>query len=381
MKDQKHIIFVINPGSTSIKTAIFADEHCLIEKNLKFGMMEVVDNFRDYVLDWDSGPLKLIRDFLDEGGIVMEEMDMVVSRGGPTPPLKSGAYGINDILINTFRHEPKLKHPAILGPEMSYTLATRVGIPSIIYDADSVDEADELPRITGLPEISRSITSHNLNGKLMCGRLANELGKPYRECKIIVVHLGGGISVCAHSGGRVIDSAFVSDGPMTPTRCGALPTGPLIDLCYEGKYSYDEMRKFTISRGGLMAYFGTSDAVEVQKMVENGNERAALVFEAMAYQTAKFVGQMAVALSGDVDAILLTGGMAHSKMQTQWIKDRTEFIAPVYIYPGEDELRALATGALRVLKKIEPIQEYNVPPRGYESVQQFYDKFGLGSVK
>lgn len=377
MRENKHMILAINPGSTSIKIGLYQDEACVEERNLKIKMMEIVDNFRDYSLDWNSEPICLIRGFLEEVGVKPEELDIVVARGGPTPPIKSGAYGVNMLYVNTFRYEPQVKHPSILGPEMAYVIGGHVGVPGIIYDADSVDEAGEMEHITGLPEIRRTITSHNLNGKLMCYRLAEELGKPYPDCRMIVVHMGGGISICAHAGGRVIDSCFVNDGPMTPTRSGALPMRHLIDLCFSGKYTYDDMRRFIISRGGLMAHLGTSDAIEVEKRIADGDERAAMIYEAMAYQTAKCVGQMAVALSGRVDGIILTGGMAHSKMQTDWVKERVGFIAPVFLYAGEDEMRALAHGALRTLRGEEPIQEYTAVPVRYSTKEEFYAKYGL----
>ena len=277
MRDNKHLILAINPGSTSVKIGLYQDDEKVREQNLKIKMTEIVDNFRTYRLDWESEPIRLVRAFLDEVGVPVDQLDMVVARGGPTPPVKSGAYGVNRLYINTFRYEPQVKHPSILGPEMAYVIGRRAGVPGIVYDTDAVDEAGEMEHITGLPEIRRTVTSHNLNGKLMCYRLAEELGKPYQECRIIVVHMGGGISVCAHSGGKVIESCFVNDGPMTPTRTGALPMRQLIDLCFSGKYSYEEMRRFIISRGGLMAHLGTSDAIEVENRIAQGDSHAAMV--------------------------------------------------------------------------------------------------------
>jgi butyrate kinase len=380
MRDGKYMVLAINPGSTSIKIALYQDEDSVAEKNLQIKMMEIVNNFQSYTMNWDSEPVRLIRGFLEDEGVFPEQLDMVVARGGPAPPMKSGAYTVNRLFVNTFRYEPLLKHPSILGPEMAYVIAGRVGIPGIVYDADSVDEADEMEHLTGLPEIRRTVTSHNLNGKLMCLRLAKELGIAYQKAKFIVLHLGGGISVSAHKNGRVIDSAFVNDGPMTPTRTGVLPVRQLITLCYSGKYTYDEMKKFIISRGGLMAWFGTSDAVEIEKRIAGGDEKAKLVYNAMAYQVAKCVGQMAVALYGEVDAILMTGGLAHSKLQTALISERVRFIAPIHIYPGEDEMRALAHGALRVLRQEEPVREYDLAPAGYANVQEFYKKYNIDDI-
>lgn len=377
MSKKKNVILVLNPGSTSIKIALFEQDRCIAERNLNIKLMDIVDNFRDYEMTWESEPIKLVLDFLEEEGVPLNRLGITVARGGPLPPLKSGAYGINDLLINTLRYAHSVKHPAILGPAMARLIGDRQGIPSIIYDADSVDEADEMEHLTGLPEIRRTITSHNLNGKLMSLKLAEDIGKPYEEANFIVVHMGGGISIAAHNKGRVVDSLFINDGPMTPTRTGILPIRQFLDLCFSGKYSYDEMRKFIISRGGLMAYLGTSDAIEVEKMIAEGNQKAEIVYRAMAYQTSKGIGQMAVSLRGKVDAILLTGGMAHSKIQTDWIAQWVDFLAPIYIYPGSEEMKALAQGAQRVLEGKEIAKKYEALPVGYDSLEEFYSKFNL----
>jgi butyrate kinase len=223
----------------------------------------------------------------------------------------------------------------------------------------------------------RGVSCHNLNARFMCHRLADEIHKPFKDCRIIVVHMGGGISVCAFKDGRAIDSCFVSDGPMTPTRSGALPTRNMVDLCFSGKYTYDQMRKIIISKGGLMAHLGTSDTIEVEKRIAAGDDYAELVYKAMAYQISKCVGQMASVLYGKVDGIILTGGLANSDMQTDLVKERVQYIAPVYRYPGEDEMQALAAGALRALNGEEPIQDYDLLPANYKSKGEFYAKFNL----
>lgn len=320
----------------------------------------------------ESEPVKLVTGFLKQEGYKLEEIDLAASRGGPAMPMKSGAYYINDLFLDTFKYAPKVKHPAIIGPAIARCIADHMGIPAIVYDSDSVDEAGEMEHITGIPEITRTFSSHLLNGKMMCIDLAEKLGKKYKDCNILALHLGGGISIAAHSGGKVVDSLFVDDGPMTPNRSGILPVRQLIHLCYSGKYTEREMQKFIISNGGLISYFGTSDCREIEQMIQNGDKKAETVYKAMAYQTAKCAGQMAVALSGRIDAVLITGGLANSVMLTDWIKDWIGFLGPIYVMPGEEEMKALCLGGLRVLNGEEEAYVYTTAPEPYKTVEEFY---------
>lgn len=377
MKDNKKMVLAVNPGSTSMKIALYKEKERVFEQNLKMNLMDVVVNFENYPVTLDCEPVQLVIRFLEQEGIALSDLDLVASRGGPAMPMKSGAYLINDLFLHTFQYAPKVKHPSIIGPAIARCIADSVGIPAIVYDSDSVDEAGEMEHITGIPEITRTFSSHLLNGKMMCMELAEKLGKKYADCNILALHLGGGISIAAHSGGRVIDSLFVDDGPMTPNRSGILPVRQLVHLCYSGKYTEKEMQKFIISNGGLISYFGTSDCIEIEKMIAAGDKKAEMVYQAMAYQTAKCVGQMAVALKGKADALLITGGLANSDMLVNWIKEWTGFLAPVYVMPGEEEMKALCLGGLRVLNKEEEAYEYTTPPEPFETVEAFYEKFNL----
>lgn len=378
MKGNKKIILAVNPGSTSMKIAIYADKQRVLEENLTMDLMDLVAGFEHYEMTMDSEPVRLVLGFLKESGFRLEELDMVASRGGPAMPMRSGAYYINDLFLNTFRYAPKVKHPSIIGPAVARCIADRAGVPAIVYDSDSVDEAGEMEHITGIPDITRTFSSHLLNGKMMCIELAEKhLGKQYKESTILAIHLGGGISIAAHKGGKVIDSLFVDDGPMTPNRSGILPIRQLVRLCYSGKYTEKEMQKFVISNGGLTAYFGTSDCREIEEQINAGDGYMAMVYKAMAYQTAKCAGQMAVALKGDIDAVLITGGLANSRMLTDWIKEWIGFLGPIYIMPGEEEMKALCLGALRVLNHEEEAYTYTTPPEPYETVEAFYEKFNI----
>lgn len=378
MKDNRKIILAVNPGSTSMKVALYADKECLFDENLKMDLMHIVADFEHYDMNIDSEPVQLVLGFLEKEGYKIGDIDLVASRGGPAMPMKSGAYFINDLFLHTFHYAPKVKHPAIIGPAIARCIADKIGVPAIVYDSDSVDEAGEMEHLTGLPEIRRTFSSHLLNGKMMCIDLAEqELGKKYKDSRILAVHLGGGISVAAHVGGKVIDSLFVDDGPMTPNRCGILPVRQLVQLCYSGKYTLKEMMKFLISNGGLLAYLGTSDGREVEQMIADGDEKAEMVYRSMAYQTAKCAGQMAVAMEGKIDAVLFTGGLANSKMLTGWLTQWLSFLGPIYIMPGEEEMKALCMGGLRILNGEEEVYEYTTPPEPYESVEAFYEKFGI----
>ncbi|RLD13437.1 MAG: butyrate kinase, partial [Caldiserica bacterium] len=242
----------------------------------------------------------------------------------------------------------------------AYEIAKPLGIPAFIVDPVVVDEMDDLARISGLPEIERKSIFHALNQKSVARKAASDLGKRYEDVNFIVVHLGGGISIGAHRRGRVVDvnNALNGDGPFAPEKAGGLPTQALVDMCFSGKFTLEEMLKKLAGKGGLVSHLGTNDARKVEKMIEEGDEHAKLIYEAMAYQIAKTIGEMATVLKGDVDAIILTGGLAYSKMLTAWVKERVSFIAPVKIYPGENEMEALALGALRVLRGEEKAKIY-----------------------
>jgi butyrate kinase len=377
MKDGKRRILSVNPGSTSMKIAVYDEKELVVEKNLKINLLKIIKDFSTYKVDKDSELMKIVYDFLDSEGIDLTEVDMIVSRGGPSAKTKSGAYTVNKLLRATYKYSPEGLHGSMVGPAVCTELARPYGIPVIAYDFDVTDEADPLPHYTGIPEIQRSMATHLLNGRMVCRNAAEKLGRKYEDMNIVIAHIGGGISVTAHEKGRVIDSNLVEDGPMAPTRCGRMPNNKLIDLCFSGKYTREELQEFVMQRGGLMAHLGTSDAREVEKKIADGDEHAKLIYHVMIYQISKNIGEMAVALKGDVDVILLTGGIAHSKMVTDWIQEYVSFLAPVMIFPGGDEMRALTLGGLLVLDKKEPLKEYDIIPTGYDSVEEFYKAFNI----
>jgi butyrate kinase len=252
------------------------------------------------------------------------------------------------------------QHASNLGGILAREIASQLNIPAFIVDPVVVDEMEEVARLSGMPDIERISIFHALNQKAVARRAARDLGKSYEEANLIVAHLGGGISVGAHKKGRVVDvnNALDGEGPFSPERAGGLPAEGLLKLCFSGKYTMDEIKKKMVGKGGLVAYLKTNDAREVEKMIEEGNKEAELIYRAMAYQIAKEIGNCAAVLCGQVDAIVLTGGIAHSKMLTGWIKERVEFISQVMTYPGEDEMSALAEGGLRVLRGEEKAKEY-----------------------
>lgn len=351
-------ILVINPGSTSTKIAVFDDESSVLEKTIRHSSEELKD-FKNIIEQYDFR-VNVIENVLKENGFKLEDFDAFVGRGGLLHPIESGTYRVNEAMLEDLKECKYGEHASNLGAIIAYNLATKVNKPAYIVDPVVVDEMEPLARYSGLKGIERKSIWHALNQKAVARRAAKDLHKKYDEVNLIVVHLGGGISVAAHKKGRTVDvnNALNGDGPFAPERAGGLPTISLVDLCMSGKYTYEEMKKLLAGKGGLVSHLGTNNAIEVEERIEKGDEYAKLVYEAMAYQVAKTVGEMAAVLKGEVDAIILTGGLARSKMLTEWIKERTSFIAPVLLYPGEDEMRALAEGALRVLKGEEKEKIY-----------------------
>jgi butyrate kinase len=252
------------------------------------------------------------------------------------------------------------KHPANLGPVISFHLARKIDCRAIIFDSPTSDEFEPVARFSGLPEIPRRSGLHVLSQKAVARRVAKDLGKDYKEMNLIVVHLGGGISVGAHLKGRIIDASHaIEEGPFTPGRCGGLPIMDVTKLCFSGRYTQDQLYRKLMGKGGLTAYLGTNDARVVEKRISEGDEHSLLAYQAMAYQISKEIGAMATVLNGQVEAIVLTGGLAHSEMLTGWIEKRVGYIAAVRIMPGEDEMRALAEGGLGVLRGEEEVREYD----------------------
>jgi butyrate kinase len=351
-------LLIINPGSTSTKIAIFDNEKPVMETTLRHTNEELAPY--KTVADQFEFRKNVILDTLTQNDINITKLSGVVGRGGLLKPMEGGTYKVNDTMLEDLKLAAMGQHASNLGAIIANQIAMQLNIPAFIVDPVVVDEMDEIARISGMPEIERISIFHALNQKAVARRAAKDLGKAYEDINLIVAHLGGGISVGAHRNGRIVDvnNALDGEGPFSPERTGSLPVGGLIKLCYSGKYTIDELKKKIVGNGGLMAYLGTNDGREVEKMIHNGNKEAELVYKAMAYQVAKEIGACAAVLEGKVDAILMTGGLAYDKTLISWIKERVEFIADVKVYPGEDEMIALAEGGLRVLRGEEQAKEY-----------------------
>jgi len=352
-------VFVINVGSTSTRVSFFKMTKVIARKTIEYSRAELVQykDLKDQLPLRESDILK----FVSDNHIDMEEVDIIVSRGGLGKPGPAGAYEINgamcdDLITGKYGGE---KHPSALGPKMALDMSKKYGIRAIVIDMPGTDEFQPLARISGLPDIERTSGFHALNQKAAARRAAGEMGKRYVDTNLVIAHLGGGITIGAHRCGRVIDCTHgLSEGPFTPGRAGSVPTISLIDLAFSGKYGKEQIKRKLIGEGGLLAYLGTADALRVEEMIRGGDENAKLIYQAMAYQIAKDIGAMSVVLKGCIDGIALTGGLAHSEMLTGWIKEWIRFIAPVFIYPGEDEMKAMAEGALRVLQGEEQVNKY-----------------------
>ncbi|MDU3338166.1 butyrate kinase [Paraclostridium bifermentans] len=351
-------ILTINPGSTSTKIAVFENENLLFEKTLRHSSEEIGQY--EKISDQFEFRKKVIEDALLEGGIKVSDLNAVVGRGGLLKPITGGTYSVDEDMMEDLKVGVLGEHASNLGGLIAKEIGDSVGVPSYIVDPVVVDELHDVARISGIPEISRKSIFHALNQKATARRAAKDLDKKYEDCNFIVAHMGGGISVGAHKKGSVIDvaNALDGEGPFSPERSGGLPVGDLVKMCFSGEYSLDDIKKRIKGNGGLVAYLNTNDGREVESMIAEGNEKAKLVYEAMAYQVAKEIGACASVLNGDVDAVLLTGGIAYSNMFTNMILDKVKFIAEVKVYPGEDEMIALAQGGLRVLNKEEEAKVY-----------------------
>lgn len=350
-------ILSINPGSTSTKVALYEDETPVFEEVIRQSAEEV-GRFK-HIADQYEFRRDVILRLLHDKGVRLEDLDAVVGRGGLLRPIPSGTYRVNQRMLDDLRH-PAREHASNLGAFLANEVAAQADVPAFIVDPVCVDEFEPLARISGLPEIERKSLSHALNLKAVARQAAKQLGRRYEDLNLVVAHMGGGISVSPHRKGRMIDvnQALDGTGPFSPERAGGLPVGDLVRMAYSGEYTFEGLYRRLVGGGGLVAHLGTNDAVEVERRIADGDEHARLVYEAMAYQIAKEIGAMATVLEGDVDAIVLTGGLAHSDMLMGWIRARVEWIAPVLAFPGEDEMEAMTLGALRVLRGEEDAKEY-----------------------
>lgn len=349
-------LLILNPGSTSTKIAYYEDEEQIFVESISHSA-DVLAKY-DLIVDQFEFRKDMILDVLAKKKVALKELTAIVARGGLLPPLKAGAYRVNEDMVWQLKNKPVMEHASNLGAVIADAIAGPLGIPAFIYDGVTVDEMMPILKITGLKEITRKGIGHNLNTRAAAMKYARENNKAYRDCRLIVVHLGGGISVTLQYEGKVADIINDEDGPFAPERAGGLPVQSLVKYMGETGISTKDMLKKMKTQGGLVAYLGVNDSREVEKMIADGNEEAKLIYDAMALNVARKIGEEAATVAGNVEAIILTGGIAYSEYFTQEIRKNVEWIAPVVIYPGENEMQSLAFGGLRVLRGEETAHEF-----------------------
>lgn len=349
-------ILVINPGSTSTKIAAYEDEKALFVESVEHDQASLAP----YPTIYDQYEMRsnLIREIAAKHGFKPEDFDAAVGRGGLLPRAQAGAYLVTPALMDTLAHRAQSEHISNIGAALAHSIVSPFGRPSYIYDPVTVDELEPIARITGLKEMERRGQGHNLNMRAAAIKKAKDSGRDYKEVTYLVVHMGGGITLSLHHKGRIIDMISDDEGPFSPERAGGLPGFQLMAVATSGQYDYKSLFNKVCRQGGLMSHFGTTDARAVLKMMDEGDAQAALVLEAMCHNVAKNIGKLAVVVKGKVEDVIITGGLAHSKVFTDWITERVSFIAPVTVIPGENEMESLALGALRVLRGEEKAREY-----------------------
>ena len=349
---------IINPGSTSTKIGVFEDETLLFEETLRHSTEEISQYAS--IVDQKDFRKEIITNLLKEKDFDINSLDMVVGRGGMLKPIPGGTYAVTDDLLEDLKIGKQGQHASNLGGILAREIGDSIGAPSFIVDPVVVDELCDIARYSGVPELPRTSVFHALNQKAVAKRYAKETGKPYDSLNLIVVHMGGGVSVGAHENGRIIDvfNALDGDGAFSPERAGGAPVGALIKMCFSGEYTEKEIYKKFVGNGGFNAYLGTNDMRDVEKMVNDGDAKAKEIRDAFIFQVSKDMGSMACVLNGKVDQIVVTGGIAYDKGVVAGLKERCEWIAPFTVYPGEDELLALVQGGLRVMNGEEEAMKY-----------------------
>ncbi|MCX8059170.1 MAG: butyrate kinase [Spirochaetes bacterium] len=353
-------LLIINPGSTSTKISIFIDENEILTTTLRHTTEELLP-FNSIIEQYEFRK-KIIEKFLIENGHKINSFSAIVGRGGLLKPIKSGTYVVNDNMLEDLRSCKYGEHASNLGALIAYSIAKEINVPAYIVDPVVVDELEDVARISGHPLFSRISIFHALNQKAVAREVSKKFNKKYEDLNLIVCHLGGGISIGMHRKGKVVDvnNALDGEGPFSPERSMTLPSGALAKLCFSGKYTLDQVKKMIKGEGGLVAHLGTNDARKVQEMIRNGDEKAKLIYKAMAYQVAKYIMSLFPAANGEVDAVILTGGIAYdNEFFVPWVK---EYLGPkinVIVFPGELEMKALALGGLRVLKGEEEAKIYS----------------------
>lgn len=354
-------LLVLNPGSTSTRAAIYEDEHQLAVKS----MVHTNQDLAPYPTLYDQLDYRvaLVRLWLAQEGFDLSTLSAVVGRGGIIPHIVAGGYQVDDALEDCLRHHTAFDHASNLGGLMARAFAKPLGIPAYIYDAVTSDELLPEARVTGFKEVTRTSFCHVLNARATSHKYAETLGRKYEDMNLVVAHLGGGISISAHSHGRIIDSVSDDAGPFSPDRSGSLNMLYVVDMCYSGKYTKPEMLKKLRGEGGMSALLGTHDCQEIERRIQKGDEWAALVYKAQALQISKGVGIMLGCFTELIDAVILTGGLANSKILTGMVIDYLHNLVKVVVIPGENEMEALALGALRILRGEERVHEFRSPEK------------------
>ncbi len=348
---------ILNAGSTSTKIAVFEGETPLFTENISHTAEELAPFER--ITDQFAFRKALVMECLERNNFRLEDLDAVVSRGGLLGPVQAGAYEINEDMVWQLKYRPRHEHAANVGALVARAVSLEWNIPAYIYDGITVDELTDINRLTGLKEFRRKGMGHNLNTRAAAMRYAREQGRPYQDITVIVAHLGGGITVNLQHKGRIVDTISDEEGPFSPERSGGLPIFDVIKACFEPDMTYEEMMKRVKRQGGLLSHLGTTDCVEVEQRIAAGNDYAKLVYDALALNVSKNIAKCAPVVAGKVDAILLTGGIACSQYIVDSIISHVSFLAPVFVYPGEDEMLALALGGLRVLRGQETARTYH----------------------
>ncbi|MBD3277605.1 MAG: butyrate kinase [Candidatus Aegiribacteria sp.] len=359
MGDERRLILAINPGGTSTKVGLFDNTELLFEESIRH-LPEDMAKF-DTTIQQLEMRRDIILEHLERSGYAVSDLTAVVGRGGAFKPLKSGTYRVNDKLIEDIVDGSTLQadHPSNLGALLAGRIAGDSKVEAFIVDPVCVDEMIDEARLSGLPALPRNSLSHALNIRMVAYKAAEKLGRELSHMNLVVLHLGSGISVNAMRKGRMIDTNQANDGgPFSPQRVGSLPTTGLVKMCLEGDYTWKEMKKMLLKQGGLYAYTGTDHVGEARRRAENGDEECDLALRAMVYQITKEAGAMAAAMAGDVDAVVITGGIANNKWVVDELSRNLGFLGEIVVFPGEEELEALMRGVLRVLDSVEEVKEY-----------------------
>ena len=349
-------ILVINPGSTSTKIAVFEEKKELWKENIQHSL----DELANYPTVFDQLDMrkKLIMDKLASHNEDISNLSAVVSRGGCMPPVHAGAYQVTDHMVDDLHYHAIDQHASNVGAAIALDIANQAGINAYIYDALTIDEMTELNKITGLKGVRHEARGHNLNTRAAALRYCSDNNVDYQKATIVVAHLGGGITINLQKNGHIEDIVMDEEGAFSPERAGGLPTYSMVKLCYSGKYTQEEMMKNLQRKGGMISYFGTSDMIDIENRITKGDYEADIMYKAMAMSVGKNIAKISAGVYGKVDQIVLTGGLANSKMLVEMITKYAEWIAPVTVYPGEKEMAALAEGTLRVLRGEEKADIY-----------------------